>query len=538
MNVVTRIAPSPTGDPHVGTAYVGLFNYAFAKRRGGRFVFRLEDTDQERYDAVSEGRILEMFAWLGIPPDEGPDVGGPNGPYRQSERLEIYREHIRMLLDAGAAYRAFETEAELEAMREEQRRRGLGVGYDGRGRSLPREEQEARAAAGESHVIRLRTPEDGDTAFQDLLRGEIAIPNAEIKDPVLIKSDGFPTYHFANVVDDHLMEVTHVMRAEEWVTSTPIHVLLYRAFDWRLPTFAHLPLLRNPDANKTKISKRKLDTSVDSYRSQGILPEALRNFLATMGWSMPDGREIFTLDEMVANFDPERISLGGPVFDLRKLRHVNARYLRDELPLEEVADRVAPRLEEAGYAWEDEDYLLDVVDVLRPRAETLQELVDQAGYFFTEEFPISSEARRKIAGGQQVLEDLEREFSMLDFYDEDAVEELLDDYVRSREMKKPQVLMPLRAALTGTTNAPSVTDLVVILDRGRVLHRIGRALSEMTASLPDHDPAAEEKAAADEAARAAKREAEALEAKRRKAQREGQKAAAGSASSGSEGTTS
>jgi glutamyl-tRNA synthetase len=497
MNVVTRIAPSPTGDPHVGTAYVGLFNYAYAKRHGGRFVFRLEDTDRERYDAASEARILEMFEWLGIRPDEGPGVGGPNGPYRQSERLPIYREHAQRLLDAGAAYRAFETADELDAMRTEQKRRGQPLGYDGRGRAVPQEEQERRAEAGEPHVIRLRTPDDGETGFADLLRGEIAIPNAEIKDPVLVKSDGYPTYHFANVVDDRLMEVTHVMRAEEWVTSTPIHVLLYRAFDWELPVFVHLPLLRNPDENKTKISKRKLDTSVDSYRRQGILPEALLNFLATMGWSMPDGREIFGLDAMVAAFDPERISLGGPVFDLRKLRHVNARYLREILPLEEVAERVEPLLEAAGHDWGgDEDYLLDVVDVLRPRAETLTDIVEQCGYFFDDAYPISDEARKKIAAGQQALEDLEREFSMLDFFDEDAVDDLLDDYVRSREIKKPQVLMPLRAALTGTTNAPSVTDLVVILGRQRVLRRIGRALSEMTAALPDDNPASEDEAAA------------------------------------------
>jgi glutamyl-tRNA synthetase len=252
MNVVTRIAPSPTGDPHVGTAYVGLFNYAFAKRHGGRFVFRLEDTDRERYDAASERRILEMFDWLGIRPDEGPGIGGPNGPYRQSERLEIYDERVRRLLQSGAAYRAFETAEELEAMRDDQRRRGLPLGYDGRGRDVATEEQQRRADAGEPHVIRLRTPDEGQTAFVDLLRGEVAIPNAEIKDPVLVKSDGYPTYHFANVVDDHAMEVSHVMRAEEWITSTPIHVLLYRAFDWELPTFIHLRCCATPTPTRPR----------------------------------------------------------------------------------------------------------------------------------------------------------------------------------------------------------------------------------------------------------------------------------------------
>lgn len=488
MTVVTRIAPSPTGDPHVGTAYVGLFNYALARRHGGRFVFRLEDTDRERYDPSSEQRILDMFRWLRIPPDEGPEIGGEHGPYRQSERREIYHQHVQSLLADGKAYRAFETPEEIEAMRSEQKRLGRSVGYDGRGRDLPRDEQERRAQAGEPHVVRLRTPDDGQTSFVDELRGEVAVPNEEIRDTVLLKSDGFPTYHLANVVDDHLMGITHVMRAEEWVTSTPIHVLIYRAFGWELPHFLHLPLLRNPDANKSKISKRKVNTSVDAYRAQGILPEALLNFLATMGWSMPDGREFFTVDELVASFDPERISLGSPVFDLKKLHHFNARYLRERLPLEEVAERVQPLLRERGWSWEDDDYLLDVVDVLRPRAETLVELADQCGYFFDDDFVYEQDAKKRIAAGQQVLADLERELSMLDFFDEDAVEELLDGYVRSREIKKPQVLMPLRAALTGTTSAPSVTDLVVILGRRRVLRRIGRALSEMTAALPDDHP--------------------------------------------------
>ncbi len=492
MTVVTRIAPSPTGDPHVGTAYVGLFNYAYARRHGGRFVLRIEDTDRERYQADAETHILEMFAWLGIAPDESPLAGGPNGPYKQSERLEIYQAHIDQLLNAGVAYRAFETEEELEAMRKEQKQRGLKLGYDGRGRTLPKEEQDARANNGEPHVIRLATPDEGETAFDDLLRGQIAIGNDEIRDPVLIKSDGYPTYHFANVVDDHLMGVTHVMRAEEWVTSTPIHVLLYQAFGWTLPTFAHLPLLRNPD--KSKISKRKLDTSVASYREQGILPEALLNFLATMGWSMPDGREVFTLDEMVDAFDPARISLGGPVFDLKKLRHLNGVYLRDVLDLEEVARRVTPLFEQAGYPQDDPEYLLDVVDVLRPRAETLNDFVDQGGYFFVDTLDYTDDARKRIAGGQQVLEDLERELSMLDVFDEDAIDDVLEDYMRSRELKKPAVLMPLRAALTGTTNAPSVTDLIAILGRSRVLTRIGRALSDMTSSLPDDHPSDEDAA--------------------------------------------
>jgi len=504
MDVVTRIAPSPTGDPHVGTAYVGLFNYVFAKRNGGRFVFRLEDTDRQRYQAGAEARILEMFSWLGIEPDEGPAHGGPHGPYRQSERLPLYREHVDRLLAAGKAYRAFETSEELDEMRAGQKRLNQPLGYDGRGRSVDAAEQSRRAAAGEEHVVRLITPDVGSTTFKDRLRGDITIANSEVRDPVILKSDGYPTYHLANVVDDHLMGVTHVIRAEEWITSTPIHVLLYAAYGWDEPQFIHLPLLRNPD--KSKVSKRKLDTSVDSYRRQGILPEALLNFLATMGWSLPDGREFFDLDDMIEGFDIDRVSLGGPVFDLKKLRFFNAKYLREILPLEEVADRVEPLLRAAGYDLDgletaDDDYLLDVVDVLRPRSETLVELVEQAEYFFVKQVRYDEAARKQLATGQKFLQDIERELSRLEFFDHDGVDDMLHEYMQDQAVPKGKVLMPLRAALTGTTNAPGVVDLIVILGKRMALDRIGHALTFIDAGLPDDDP---QKAREEEKARLAR----------------------------------
>ncbi len=494
MTVVTRIAPSPTGDPHVGTAFVALFNYAFARHHGGRFILRLEDTDRQRFQIETEARIVAMLEWLGLAPDEGPGIGGEAGPYRQSERLALYREYADALVASGAAYRAFETAEELDAMRAEQRRHGRDPGYDGRGRSVPRDEQEARAAAGEPHVVRLLTPDGGHTAFHDLLRGEVRIPNADIRDTVVLKSDGFPTYHLAVVVDDHLMGVTHVIRAEEWVTSTPLHVLLYGALGWELPTFAHLPLLRNPDANKTKISKRKMDTSVDSYREQGILPEALLNFLGTMGWSMPDGREVFSLDDMVGAFELERISLGGPVFDLKRLRNLNARYLRDVLSVEEVARRVRPALQArlaadaAAAEVEEDEYLFDVVDVLRPRAETLSELADKAACFYASRLVYDDDARRRLAAGQSYLEDLEREFAALEWFDDDGVDELLHAYVQRQAVPMGKVMMPLRVALTGSTDAPGVVDLVAIMGKSRVLQRIGHALESISEALPDDDP--------------------------------------------------
>jgi glutamyl-tRNA synthetase len=507
MTVVTRIAPSPTGDPHVGTAYIGLFNYALARRHGGRFILRIEDTDRERYNPASEQRILDMMSWLGLEPDESPRVGGQHGPYRQSERLPIYREHAERLLAEGKAYRAFETAAELDEMRREQKRRGQDPGYDGRGRHVPRDEQERRAAAGEPYVVRLAVPAGGATTFEDELRGEISISNSEIRDPVLLKSDGYPTYHLANVVDDRLMEVSHVVRAEEWVTSTPIHVLLYRAFDWPLPVFAHLPLLRNPDQNKTKISKRKLDTSVDSYRAQGIVPEALLNFLGNMSWSMPDGREFFSVAEMTRAFSLERVSLGGPVFDLKKLRHFNAKYLRELLPLDEVARRAAPLLRAAGYSWSDEDYLLDVIDLLQPRVETLVDFVEQSGYFFEEEIDYDEEARKRLAAGQSYLEDLERRLSMLEFFDYDSIDELIHDYVQEQSVGLGKVMMPLRVALSGRTNTPSVVDLITILGKRAVLARIGRAIQAINAGLPDDNPQKPEEQGARKAAQAGQKQA-------------------------------
>ncbi len=323
MTVRTRIAPSPTGDPHVGTAYVALFNCAFARGQGGQFLLRIEDTDRDRSSTASEAMIFEALRWLGLQWDEGPDVGGPVGPYRQSERTDIYRTHVEELVKRGAAYPCFCTRERLDALRAEQKAKKLNFGYDGLCRSLGEGEVETRRAAGEPHVVRLAMPDDGQSVVTDLLRGEITFENAQIDDQVLLKTDGFPTYHLANVVDDHLMGITHVIRAEEWLSSLPKHLQLYRGFGWEPPVFCHLPLLRNAD--RSKISKRKNPVSLNFYREAGYLPEAMLNYLALMGWAMPDEREEFSLDEFVSELTLERVSLGGPVFDVEKLRWLNGR---------------------------------------------------------------------------------------------------------------------------------------------------------------------------------------------------------------------
>ncbi|BCP97350.1 glutamate--tRNA ligase [Thermus thermophilus] len=467
--VVTRIAPSPTGDPHVGTAYIALFNYAWARRNGGRFIVRIEDTDRARYVPGAEERILAALKWLGLSYDEGPDVGGPHGPYRQSERLPLYQKYAEELLKRGWAYRAFETPEELEQIRKEK------GGYDGRARNIPPEEAEARARRGEPHVIRLKVPRPGTTEVKDELRGVVVYDNQEIPDVVLLKSDGYPTYHLANVVDDHLMGVTDVIRAEEWLVSTPIHVLLYRAFGWEAPRFYHMPLLRNPD--KTKISKRKSHTSLDWYKAEGFLPEALRNYLCLMGFSMPDGREIFTLEEFIQAFTWERVSLGGPVFDLEKLRWMNGKYIREVLSLEEVAERVKPFLREAGLSWESEAYLRRAVELMRPRFDTLKEFPEKARYLFTEDYPVSEKAQRKLEEGLPLLKELYPRLRAQEEWTEAALEALLRGFAAEKGVKLGQVAQPLRAALTGSLETPGLFEILALLGKERALRRLERALA-------------------------------------------------------------
>ena len=466
---MTRIAPSPTGDPHVGTAYIALFNYAWARRNGGRFIVRIEDTDRARYVPGAEERILAALKWLGLSYDEGPDVGGPHGPYRQSERLPLYQKYAEELLKRGWAYRAFETPEELEQIRKEK------GGYDGRARNIPPEEAEERARRGEPHVIRLKVPRPGTTEVKDELRGVVVYDNQEIPDVVLLKSDGYPTYHLANVVDDHLMGVTDVIRAEEWLVSTPIHVLLYRAFGWEAPRFYHMPLLRNPD--KTKISKRKSHTSLDWYKAEGFLPEALRNYLCLMGFSMPDGREIFTLEEFIQAFTWERVSLGGPVFDLEKLRWMNGKYIREVLSLEEVAERVKPFLREAGLSWESEAYLRRAVELMRPRFDTLKEFPEKARYLFTEDYPVSEKAQRKLEEGLPLLKELYPRLRTQEEWTEAALEALLRGFAAEKGVKLGQVAQPLRAALTGRLETPGLFEILALLGKERALRRLERALA-------------------------------------------------------------
>ena len=472
MSTVTRIAPSPTGDPHVGTAYIGLFNYTLAKQAGGKFILRIEDTDRGRYVESSEKRIFQMMQWLGLTPDESPLQGGPNGPYRQSERFDLYGDYARQLVQSGHAYYAFETPEELTELREAAQKAGHVIAVPSR--DLDPAESQKRMEAGEAAVIRLKTPLEGETVVNDLLRDPIHFANKEIDDKVLLKADGFPTYHLANVVDDKLMGVTHVVRAEEWITSTPIHVLLYRAFGWPEPVWAHMPLLRNAD--KSKISKRKNPTSVEWYMDQGFLPEAMLNFLATMGWTHPEGQEIFDLAEFARVFKLEDVTLGGPVFDLAKLRWYNGKYLREVLSAEEVAKRLHDFLAAHKTDLPLDDYFRAVTGLMTPRLEVLGEFMDKTPYFWSEEYPVNEKAQKALDDAQELLPELAARLKNLPTFDAASIKGMFHDYAEEKGLKLGKVMPPVRAAVAGTMESPDLPELLAVLGRERVAQRVQRAV--------------------------------------------------------------
>ncbi len=476
-----RIAPSPTGDPHVGTAYIGLLNFIYARQRGGQFVLRIEDTDQTRFVATSEQMIFDALRWLGLAWDEGPDVGGPYGPYRQSERTGIYREHVEKLLASGHAYRSFETAEELEAMRKSQIAAKLPPRYNGAHRELPQAQVDAFLAEGRPYVIRLKVPVEGETSFRDELRGVVTFSHNNVDDQVLLKSDGFPTYHLANVVDDHLMRITDVIRAEEWISSTPKHVLLYEAFGWEAPRFWHMPLLRNLD--KSKISKRKNPVSLIYYRESGFLPQALLNFLGLMGGGMAQPTEqeivskginvkegdIFSLPEMLEKFDFKRISLGGPVFDLTKLKWMNGEYLRRLTP-----EAFFRQLRDVVFS---DEYLRRIAPLVQTRIETLAQFGDMTDFFFKDDVmpapevfvPKKHTLEETVAFAVEQLAVLEA----TPF----AVEELEPALKRLGEAEDWSVkdnFMLLRAILTGKTASPPLLESLIVFGKARSLDRVRR----------------------------------------------------------------
>lgn len=380
--VRVRIAPSPTGDPHVGTAYMALFNLIFARHFGGTFLIRIEDTDRKRSRPEYEAKIFEALKWCGIPWDEGPDVGGPYGPYRQSERTAIYKKHAHELVAKGKAYKDFATPEELAELREVASKSGVRTGYDRRYRNLSPEEIAKREEAGQPYTIRLKVPLTGECVFEDQIKGRVTFPWADVDDQILLKSDGFPTYHLAAVVDDHLMEISHVIRGDEWMSSTPKHLLLYESFGWTPPQFLHMPLLLAPDGKK--LSKRRNPTSILYYRDSGYLPEALMNFLTLMGYRMPGDQEIYNLEEMVASFDPKRIGVSGAIFDLKKLDWLNQNYLINRIP----EGKLWERIKEWGF---NDAFMSRLMPLCHTRIKTFGEFMELCDFFFINHLALTEE---------------------------------------------------------------------------------------------------------------------------------------------------
>jgi glutamyl-tRNA synthetase len=474
VSVRVRIAPSPTGDPHVGTAYVALFNVALARQRGGEFVLRIEDTDRGRYVANSEQQIFDTLHWLGLDWNEGPDKGGPRGPYRQSERLPLYADAAKRLLDAGNAYYCWCSPERLQEMRAEQTARKEPPGYDRLCLGKTRDERAALPGFEPTPVIRMRVPdEDVPVTFIDMIRGVTNAPMPD--DQIIIKKDGYPTYHLAVVVDDHEMGITHVLRAEEWISSMPKQLLLYRFMGWEPPRFAHLPLLRNRD--RSKISKRKNPAArLLWFQEEGFLPEALVNFLALQGWSMPDGREKFTFDDLVANFDIERFSPVGPIFDIDKLDWMNAEYVK-ELSDEEFIRRATPFLPGPGQ----EASLLKLAPALKTRVRRLKEVCEQVEFLYQGKLELDASmfGASGTPSPREALLTVEATLDALpaEPFDVATIAAALEAARLERDWKKGPLYSPVRIALTAKTKTPPNFDMLAALGRERSLARLRDAIN-------------------------------------------------------------
>lgn len=473
MNKVrVRIAPSPTGDPHVGTAYMALFNLIFARHYGGEFILRIEDTDRSRSRPEYEKNIYNALHWLDIQWDEGPDIGGPFGPYRQSERTEIYREYCQKLLDAGKAYKCFATPQELSEMREMSAKLGNKAGYDRRYRNLSLEEVAQREALGQSYVVRLKVPLTGECVFEDGIKGRISCPWADVDDQILLKSDGFPTYHLANVVDDHLMKITHVIRGDEWMSSTPKHILLYDSFGWTPPQFLHMPLLLGKDGRK--LSKRKNPTSIFYYRDTGYLPKAFNNFMTLMGYSMPEDKEIYSLEEIIQTFDPKRIGISGAFFDVQKLDWLNQQYLLHSLSEHTLWQSIKE--------WSFNDtFMQKLMPLCHTRIKHFSEFMELCSFFFVANLPYTQE----LLCPQSLLPEkvsyiLQSMIWCLDDNEDwgkSGMEKAVHTVSEVYGLNLKKVIIPiLYAALTGKRQGPPLFDSVALLGKDRTRVRLLKAI--------------------------------------------------------------
>jgi glutamyl-tRNA synthetase len=461
-----RFAPSPTGYLHLGGARTALYNWLFARKTKGVFILRIEDTDRARLVPDSVEDITESLAWLGIPPDEG--------PYYQSARREIYIQRAWELVERGAAYPCFCSPDRLERVRQERKRAGLKLGYDRACRNLSPEEVSARMRERAPYVIRLKVPLSGETSFHDLLRGKITYANKELEDIVLLKSDGWPTYHLANVVDDHDMGITHIMRADEWLPSVPYHIIMYEAFGWEPPVFVHLPVILSPDG-KGKMSKRAGAFAIRDVRAEGYLPEAVVNYLALLGWSPGDDREIMSLEEMAEAFSLERLSVRGAIFSYDKLLWMNGEYMR-RADNERLFQLALPFFKERGYT--DTGIIRKVIPLFKDRAKTLKELVEISGYFFADPDSYDEEGAKKhfeATEAPSLLRELAERLSLLEEWEAQAIESALRGLAGERGVPAARIIHPVRLALSGMTFGPGLFEMMAALGKETCLTRLRRA---------------------------------------------------------------
>jgi glutamyl-tRNA synthetase len=485
--VRVRFGPSPTGALHIGGVRTALFDWLLARHTGGTFILRIEDTDKSREVPGSTAEIQETLRWYGLDWDEGPGVGGDYGPYVQSERLDIYKRYAEQLIASGHAYRAYDTEERLKAMREDQQKRGLPTGYDRRHRYLSDEERAEYERSGAPYVIRFAVPTEGETTFTDAVYGQITYKNKVLEDQVLIKSDGYPTYQLANVIDDHLMEISHVLRGEDWIPSAPLHILLYQAFGWEPPVFVHLANLLGKD--RKKLSKRNGDAAALAFRDMGYLREALINFLALQGWSPREERDLFTLDELIEKFSIEGLLNHSPITDREKLDWFNGQYIR-ALSLPELTRRCLPFLQKAGLVAEEPDadtlgYIEKVIALEQERIHTLADAPELAGFFLKSDdaYEFDEKAVNKWFAHPGVgdrLRAVRSGFEALTDWNAETTEAIVRAVIAEFGVKNGEVIHPVRVALSGQTTGPGLFEMIEVLGKERSLRRLDRALTLVT----------------------------------------------------------
>lgn len=492
LNPRVRFAPSPTGYLHVGGLRTALYNYLFAKKNNGKFILRIEDTDQSRFVEGAVENLIASLKWAGLTFDEGPDVGGNFGPYMQSQRLEIYKTHIKELIRKGDAYYCFCTSERLKALRGEQEKQKLPQAkYDKHCLSLSKNEIDEKFQSNISFVIRLNVRPNQKIVFDDVIRERVEFESSNVDDQVLIKSDGFPTYHLANVVDDHLMKITHVIRGEEWVSSVPKHVLLYDAFGWERPIFAHLPLLLNPD--RSKLSKRQSDVAVEDYRSKGYLKEALINFVALLGWNAGDDKEFYYLNELVEAFSLERVNKAGAVFDVVKLNSLNAEHLRKKSK-EDILLMLKKEILNLSAEWHDshppladsilnlsDEYLMLVIEAMKERVSFVREFIDNCKYFYEAptEYELKSIEKNWKPETQIHLKKLIEAFDKLINPTKEDYEHAFTKVAEELNVGKGKLIHPLRLAVSGQSTGPGMFDLLFILGKTEVVKRIIIAIEKL-----------------------------------------------------------